>query len=119
MNGSRVSSRLVAIHLSLTKASEIDYSTADPALLVQLADASEAVLLIVHIGTSAVGRLLARAATEPVGSEEFADAVEALGWLVTELNDLAIAVRRVAGKCRQHTSDYAPATNALIPLARP
>ena len=110
---------LLMPHLPLTSRSEIDYAGADPALLVQLADAADAVLLITHIGTSAVGRLVTLAGLEPLGDETVADSIEALGWLVAELNDLAGAVHRISAACRLHTHGYAPDDVTTIPLASP
>lgn len=110
---------LLMPYLSPTSVSEIDYPTADPALLVQIADAADASLLIIHIGTSAIGRLLARTTTEPFSGTDGADVIEALGWLVAELNDLAGAAHRLSTKCRQHTYDYAPDTVTHFPLVRP
>nr|WP_315260673.1 hypothetical protein [uncultured Duganella sp.] len=110
---------LLMPHLPLTSKSEIDYAGADPALLMRLADAADSVLLITHIGTSAVGRLLAQAGGEPLGDATVADSVEALGWLVAELNDMAGAVHRISAACRRHTYDYAPNVVTTIPLARP
>nr|WP_315221113.1 hypothetical protein [uncultured Duganella sp.] len=100
-------------------ATNIDYAAADPALLMQLADAADSALLIIHIGTSAVGRLLAQAGIEPLGGATLADSIEALGWLVAELNDMAGAVHRISVACRRHTYDYAPDAVTAIPLARP
>ena len=105
---------LLLPYLQVTATSEIDYASADPALLAQLADAAETVLLITHIGTSAINSLLAQAGGEPPGSEAVADSIEALGWLVAELNDLAGAVYRISAECRRHAYDYAP--DAVTPL---
>lgn len=110
---------LLMPHLALTSKSEIDYADADPALLVRLADAADAVLLITHIGSSAIGRLLAQAGLEPLGDETVADSIEAVGWLVAELNGMAGAARRISAACRRHTYDYAPDGVTAIPLARP
>ena len=110
---------LLLPHLQVTATNEINYVSADAALLVQLADAADAVLLITHIGSSAIGRLLAQAGLEPLGDETVADSIEALGWLVAELNDLACAVHRISAACRRHTYDYAPDAVTTIPLVRP
>ncbi|USX15558.1 hypothetical protein NHH88_07185 [Oxalobacteraceae bacterium OTU3CAMAD1] len=110
---------LLMPHLSVAQTGEIDYAGADPALLIQLADAADSVLLIIHIGTSAVGRLLAQAEIEPLGGATVADSIEALGWLVAELNDMAGAVHRISAACRRHTYDYAPDAVTTIPLAKP
>ncbi|TYQ03464.1 UNVERIFIED_ORG: hypothetical protein JN05_05278 [Zoogloea ramigera] len=110
---------LLMPHLALTSKSEIDYAGSDPALLVQLADAADAVLLITHMGSSAIGRLLAQAGIEPLSDAAVADSIEALGWLVAELNDMAGAVHRISAACRRHTYDYAPDAITTISLARP
>ncbi|WP_432380542.1 hypothetical protein [Duganella sp. P38] len=109
---------LLMPHLPLIATSELNYSAADPALLVQLADAADAALLIIHIGTAAIGRLLARAATDPFGEEERADVVESLGWLVAELNDLATVAHKISGRCRQLTYDYSPEILNSLPLVK-
>ncbi len=110
---------LLMPHLSLTSRSEVDYAGADPALLMQLADAADSALLITHIGTSAIGHLLAQVRTEPLCDETVADSVEVLGWLVAELGELASAVHKISAACRRHTHDYAPDTVTTVPLARP
>lgn len=110
---------LLLPYLHVTTTNQIDYASANPALLIQLADAADSALLIIHIGTSAADRLLAQAGIEPLGSETVADSVEALGWLVTQLNDLAGAVHTISAACRRHTYDYAPDTVTTIPLVRP
>ena len=110
---------LLLPHLQVTATNDINYASANPALLVQLADAADAVLLITHIGVSAIGRLLAHAGIEPLGDETVADSVEALGWLVAELNDMAGAVHRISAECRRHTYDYAPDGVTTIPLVIP
>jgi hypothetical protein len=110
---------LLMPHLPVTSVAEIDYPAANPALLVQVADAADASLLIVHIGTSAIGRLLAQAEAEPFNDARSLHAIEALGWLVAELNDMAGAVHRVSAACRRHTYDYAPDAVTTIPLAKP
>lgn len=110
---------LLMPHLPLIATSEVDYSAADPALLVQLADAADAALLIIHIGTAAIGRLLTRVATDPFGEEELADVVESSGWLVAELNDLATVAHKISGSCRQLTYDYAPEIPTSLPLVKP
>lgn len=110
---------LLMPYLSLTASAEIDYIASDPAILAQLADAADASLLIIHLSTSAVGRLLARTATEPFSEMENDDSVEALGWLVAELGDLASVARSMSAMCRRITYDYAPQAVTTIPLAKP
>jgi hypothetical protein len=110
---------LLMPHLPVTSMAEVDYVAANPDLLAQIADAADASLLIVYIGTSAIGRLLAQAETEPFNDARSVDAIEALGWLVAELNDMAGVVHRISAACRRHTFDYAPDSITTIPLVRP
>lgn len=110
---------LLMPHLPLTAVSELDYQAAEPALLVQVADAADSALLIIHIGTAAIGRLLTRAATDPFGEEELADVAESLCWLVAELNDLATVAHKISGRCRKLTYDCTPETASSFPLATP
>ena len=52
----------------------IDYEAADPALLVRLAENAETVVNTINMGLSAVGTILAHAASE-VGSEIGGDTI--------------------------------------------
>ena len=111
---------LLTPRLPLTAKGEVDYPAADPALLVQLADAADSSLLLIHIGTSAIGRLLAQAVTAAFSQEDGADNVEAIGWLVAELNDVAATAHKVSATCRRLTYDYVPLdADATIPLVSP
>lgn len=111
---------LLMPHLPVTETSEIDYAAADPALLVQLADAAESTLLIIHLGTSGIGLLLAKSAMEAFNDEAIANYIETLGWLVAELNAFAEVVHKMAVTCRRLTHDYAPqGIAATIPNVKP
>ena len=66
----------------------IQYEEADPFLLVQIAENAEVAMNTIHLGLSAVGQILARAAPEVETGEISSDATEALGWLLAELGDL-------------------------------
>lgn len=110
---------LLMPHIPLAESSEIDYAAADPAALAQLADAADASLLIVHLGTSAIGRILALTAMEPFSEEESADAAEALGWLVAELGDLARVAHTLSTMCRRSTYAYTPTVVTPLTLAKP
>lgn len=110
---------LLLPHLAVTTKSDIDYAAADPALLLQLADNAETAMRTIHLGMSAMGRLLARSAPEIECREMSGDAVEALGWLMAELGEFAAVVHCIAVACRRHTADYAPRTTKIIPNVRP
>jgi hypothetical protein len=111
---------LLTPRVPITATGEVDYLAADPALLVQLADAADSSLLLIHISTSAIGRLLAQAATAAFSQEHGADNVEAIGWLVAELIDVAATAHKISAACRRLTYDYAPPDgDTTIPLVRP
>lgn len=110
---------LMMPYIPLTEGAEIDYAAADPAALAQLADAADASLLIIHLGTTAIGRLLARTATEPFNELDDADAVEALGWLVAELGDLARIAQTISATCRRNTYGCTRASITPLALAKP
>jgi hypothetical protein len=110
---------LLLPHLMATDEADIDYAAADPALLVLLADNAETTMRIVHLGLSALGLLLANSAPEVETQEISGDAVEALGWLMAELGELAAVSHCIAVACRRHTADYAPRTTKTISNVRP
>jgi hypothetical protein len=105
--------------LTITAELEINYAAADPALLVQLADSAEVTMRSIHLGTAAIGQLLARAAPEIECGEISADVIEGLGWLLAELGDAAAVAHSLGAGCRRHTADYAPRTIKTVPNARP
>jgi hypothetical protein len=110
---------LLLPYLAVTSNSDIDYAAADPAVLVQLADNAETVMRTIHLGIAVMGQLLARSAPEIELHEISGDAVEALGWLLAELGDLAAVADCIAVPCRRHTADYSPGTIVITPNVRP
>lgn len=56
---------------------------------MQIAENAEVAMNTIHLGLSAVGQILARAAPEVETGEISGDATEALGWLLAELGDFA------------------------------
>lgn len=110
---------LLMPHLPLTASAEIEYAKADPALLVQMADTAEATILMVHVSVSAIGQMLSRLTLFGSDDEVGADAVETLGWLLTELGDFAAVAFRIATACRAHTLDFAPDNIVITPNVRP
>ena len=70
-------------------------------------------------GTSAIGELLVYASPE-IGTGEFpANTIEAIGWLLADLGDLAATAHLLMAGCQHYTSDYAPRKAKHIPPARP
>ena len=103
--------------LPTTPDHSIDYEAADPALLVQLADDAETVVNTISMGLSALGTILAHAASE-VGSEISSDTIEAIGWYIAESSDASAPLLSLIAACRHHTADYAPLQPQPAPLAR-
>jgi hypothetical protein len=100
--------------LSAQPGSKVAYGVADPDLLVQLAEDAEAVIGTVQLGSSAIGQLMAHAAPEIEDRTVCSDTVEALGWLLSELNDAAATLMVLMAECRQSTVDYAPPKRVVI-----
>ena len=103
--------------LPITHDHQIDYEAADPAMLVQLAENAETVINTINMGLSAVGTILAHAASE-VGSEIGGDTIEALGWFIAETSDVSASLLSLVMACRHHTADYAPPALQPASLAK-
>ena len=97
----------------------IQYEEADAFLLAQIAENAEVAMNTIHLGLSAVGQILARAAPEVETGEISGDATEALGWLLAELGDFAATAFCLSAACRRHTADFAPPAPRTIASARP
>lgn len=100
--------------LSARPGSKVAYGVADPDLLVQLAEDAEAVIGTVQLGSSAIGQLMAHAAPEIEDRTVCSDTVEALGWLLSELNDAAATLMVLLAETRQSTVDYAPPKRVAV-----
>ena len=100
--------------LSAQPGSKVDYGVAAPDLLVQLAQDAEAVIGTVQLGSSAIGQLMAHAAPEIEDRTVCSDTVEALGWLLSELNDAAASLMVLMAECKQSTVDYAPPKRVAV-----
>ncbi len=103
--------------LPTTPDHRIDYEAVDPALLVRLADDAETVVNTISLGLSALGTILAHAASE-VGSEIGGDSIEALGWFIAESSDASATLLSLIAACRHHTADYTPPEPHPAPIAR-
>lgn len=77
----------------------IDFASADAHLLHQTADAADTLARCLHLGTSAVGQLMAHAAPELEDGTVSSDSVEALGWLLSALGELGAQMAMLAVHC--------------------
>ena len=103
--------------LPVTPDHRINYEAADPALLVQLAENAETVVNTINMGLSAVGTIMAHAASE-VGSEIGGDTIEALGWFIAETSGMSASLLSLVMACRYYTADYAPPKPERASVAR-
>lgn len=94
--------------LPLTGAQEVDFAAADPALLVAIAEDAEMLMGAMHHGIGAIGQLLANSAVMVEDGTISADCLEALGFLMAELGDMAASCMTLAAHCRRETADYHP-----------
>jgi hypothetical protein len=109
---------LLMPHLQV-RTENIDYESAEPALLHQIGTNAEMTIRTIHRGTAAIGRLLVAVSPEVGTGELPADCLEALGWLLAEMGDLAATCHSIAASCQRYTADYSPRTPKHIPNARP
>lgn len=98
---------------------EIDWEAAEPELLKQIGSSAGITMQTLQRGSSAIGLLLVHVSPEVGTGEIPADVMEALGWLLAEINTLAAIAHCLAAACQRHTADYAPPTSTHIPPARP
>ena len=98
---------------------DLDYEASDPGLLKQVAANADLSMRTLHRGTAAIGRLLVAVSPE-IGTGEFsADAMESVGWLISELADIAVTAQCLSVACHRYTADYAPETPKYITPTRP
>jgi hypothetical protein len=98
---------------------QIDWASAEPALLRQISTNADITMRTVNRGVAAIGRLIVAISPEVGTGEIPADNIEALGWLLAEISDLAATAHQIAAACNRYTSDYAPDKPTYIPTARP
>lgn len=80
---------------------EVDFANSPAALLASIAENAETGAALMGRGLSAVGCLLAYSAVEIEDGSITSDSVEALGWLLAELGDIAAVCFVLAASCRQ------------------
>ena len=106
-------------HLQVRLEFQLDYESAEPALLYQIATNADMTMRTIHRGTAAIGRLLFAVSTD-VGRDGLpAEDVAAIGTLLAALGDLAATAHTLSAGCNRYISDYAPKTPKHIPTVRP
>jgi hypothetical protein len=110
---------LLLPHLQVRTGKNLDYESAEPALLHQIETNADITMRTVHRGTAAIGRLLVGISPEMGTGEIDAESIASLGWLLAELGDLAATAHSIAASCARYTSDYSPGTPKHIGNVRP
>lgn len=110
---------LLLPHLQVRTGFNLDYESAEPALLHQIGTNADITMRTVHRGVAAIGRLLVGIAPEVGTGEIDADSMESLGWLLAELGDLAATAHSIAASCQRYNADYSPGTPKHIGNVRP
>jgi hypothetical protein len=87
--------------LQTDKAGHVDLTHTPLPVLSKLIEHAEDCSSTLHRGISAIGSLLAHAATEIEDGTIGSDSVEALGWLLAELGDYGAACFMLAAQCRK------------------
>jgi hypothetical protein len=105
--------------LPVNEAQEIDYAAADPALLVHLAANADTCQRTAQRGISGIGYLLAHAAPEIEQAGIPGDCIEAVGFVLAELGDLASVAHSLAAACHRYSADYAPSQMGSSPCVKP
>ncbi len=100
--------------LPLSASQEVDHGAADPALLVAIAEDAEMLMGAMHQGVGSIGQLLAHSAVMIEDGSIGAEALEALGFMMAELGDLASSCMVLAALCRRETADYIPQDKSRI-----
>lgn len=92
--------------LPTTAAQQIDFPAADARLLVAIRDDAETMIQVIHRGTSVIGDLLSHSAVPIEDGTISSDAIESLGFLLSELGSGAASLQTLAAQCRHETSDW-------------
>jgi hypothetical protein len=78
-----------------------DYLRSSPSILLELADYADQVAQASSLGIAAVGNVVRYAAPEIEDGTIPIASIEALGWLLSELGEVAAAYGVLAAECRR------------------
>lgn len=81
-----------------------DLLASSPSLLLELSECAQDAAQAISLGIAAVGNIVAYAAPEVEDGTIPKECIEALGWLLSELGEVAAACNVLAADCRQARS---------------
>ena len=87
--------------LATTQDGKPDLLASSPALRVELVQYAEDCVQAIALGIAAIGSIVPHAAPEIEDGTVPMSTVEALGWLLSELGEVAAACAVLAAECRQ------------------
>lgn len=87
---------------------EIDFAAADSQLLMDLLEDAQTTVDVIHLGVGAIGHLLANSAMMVEDGTIGSDCLEAIGFLLAELGDMAIGCMSLAAHCRREVAENKP-----------
>lgn len=90
--------------LVTNKQGKLDLLASSPSLVLEVAERAETSVKAINLGIAAVGNLMPYAALEIEDGTIATGTVEALGWLLSELGELAATCMILAAECRQARS---------------
>jgi lysozyme family protein len=82
-------------------AGELDLVHSSPTVLSSLIENADACAGAFNLGLSTIGQLVAHAAVEVEDGTIGAESIEALGWMLAELGNVAAFCVELAACCRQ------------------
>lgn len=94
--------------LPVKSSGDIDFAAADPALLPELGDDAQTTVDVIHLGVGAIGHLLAQSAVLIEDGTVGADSLEAIGFLLAEMGDMAVGCMALVAQCRRETAGAKP-----------
>lgn len=78
-----------------------DFLASSPSLVLEIAEHAETTAKVINLGIAAVGNFLPYAAPEIEDGTIAMGTVEALGWLLAELSEVAASCLVLSAECRQ------------------
>lgn len=82
----------------------LDLLASSPSLVSEIAQHAETCVKVINLGISALGNIIPYAAPEIEDGTVAMGAVEALGWLLAELPEVAVTCLALSAECRQACS---------------
>jgi hypothetical protein len=87
--------------LATDTSGRLDLLASSPSLVLEIAHLAETSVKVINLGIAALGSVLPYAAPEIEDGTVAMGTVEALGWLLAELSEVAASCLVLSAECRQ------------------